>query len=222
MASLYKYLPPKYVDAFVGRGELLFRSLSYFRNYEELHVRGDRFEGRRVFNPTAGLELTKVETDEKLLLPWAFEASVRDRDIYVFCLSQTFSLELAQEFGADACVEIKDPIALIARIRSSLRLRMWVKHSRLLHGPVDYYSPEEPPVAEWAVPERMVMRKTTDYVRQAEYRLAFARGDAFQINNVDTQITAKPGATQLMLEGHPQHILRLGSLGKLCNIHRFE
>lgn len=40
--SLFKYFPSHHLNAFVERGELLFRSLSYFRNYEELKVRGDR------------------------------------------------------------------------------------------------------------------------------------------------------------------------------------
>jgi hypothetical protein len=222
LASLYKYIPSKYLDAFVQRGELLFRSLSYFRNYEELQVRGDRFEGKRLFSPASGLEITKTETGEKFLLPWSFEATVQDREILVFCLSKTLSPELAREFNADTCVEITQPELLLARIRSSLQLRRWVRRGRLLHGPVDYYSSEEPPQAEWAVPERMVMRKTIEYTRQAEYRLAFARGDALQVNNVNTQITSTPGAIQPTLEGHPEHVLRLGSVAKLCRVHSCE
>ena len=112
MPPLFKYLPSKYLEAFVNRGELLFRSLSYFRNYEELQVRGDRQEGKRLFNPTQGLEITKAETGEKLLLPWSFEASVKERDIYVFCLSLNRTLELAKEFNTDACIEIQDPVEI--------------------------------------------------------------------------------------------------------------
>ena len=196
MQPLFKYLPSKYVDAFVGRGELLFRSLSYFRNYEELQVRGDRHEGKRLFAPSQGLEVTKTETGEKMLLPWAFEASVKDREIYVFCLSLARSPDLAHEFKTDICVEVREPAALRAKIRGALALRRWVKQGRLLHGIVDYYSPTEAPLAEWAVPERMVMRKTNNYRHQQEYRLAFARGGALKVNNVETQITATPGAVQ--------------------------
>ena len=219
MPPLFKYLPSKYVEAFVGRGELLFRSLSYFRNYEELQVRGDRHEGRRLFSPAHGLEVTKTETGEKLLLPSAFESSVKDREIFVFCLSLERSSELASEFNTDACVEFHDPRTLLSKVRSALALRKWVKHARLLHQQVDYYSPTEPPFAEWAVPERMVMRKTDDYTHQKEYRLAFARGEALKVNNVETQITAAPGSTQPTLEGHPQHVLKVGSLAKICTVH---
>ena len=220
MPSLFKYLPSKYLEAFVKRGELLFRSLSYFRNYEELQVRGDRHEGQRLFAPAKGLEITKTESGEKLLLPWAFEASVRDREIFVFCLSHVSSLELAREFGADVCVEIQDPIVLLSRVRSAVALRRWVKHARLLHGSVEYYSPEAPPLAERAVPERMVMRKTAAYSHQQEYRLAFARGDALRVNNVQTQITATPGAPHPTLEAHPEHVLHVGSISRICTIHR--
>lgn len=219
MSSLFKYLRSEYLEAFVKRGHILFRSLSYFRNYEELQVRGDRYEGQRLFVPAKGLEITKITSGEKFLLPWAFESSVRDRDIFVFCLSHVRSEQLARKFGANVCVEIQDPILLLSRVRSAIALRRWVKHARLLHGSVEYYSPEAPPFAQWAVPERMVMRKTVAYSHQQEYRLAFARGDALQANNVQTQITATPGAPHPTLEGHTEHVLHLGSLAKICTIH---
>ncbi len=219
LASLFKYLPSKHLEAFVGSGKLLFRSLSYFRNYEELLVRGDRYEGKRLFKPGNGLEITKTESGEKLLLPWAFEATVRDRDIFVLCLSRTLSSELAREFGADVCVEITEPTALLSRVRSALLLRRWVRRGRLLHGPVEYYSPEDPPLAEWAIPERMIMRKTIEYSRQDEYRLAFARGAALQVNNVETQITSTPGLTQPTLDGHPEHMVCVGAIERVCKVH---
>ena len=221
MPSIFKYLPSKYIKALVERGDLLFRSLSYFRNYEEMQVRGDRHDGKRLYKPAHGLEITKTETGEKLMLPGTLESSVRDRDIYVFCFSHQRSALLAKEFDADACVEIHDPLALLSKVRSALILRRWVKHARLLHGRVDYYSPMNPPFAEWAVPERMVMRKTIDYSHQEEYRLAFARGDALRVNNVHTQITIGSSQTQPTLAGHPEHFLRLGRLANICTVHRF-
>lgn len=219
LQPLFKYLPAKYLDALVGRGELLFRSLSYFRNYEELEVRGDRHEGRRLFHPDQGLQITKNDTGERVILPGAFEASVKDREIYIFCLSLERSPELASDFGADVCVEFPNPAALFAKVRTALMLRKWVRKGRLLHGPVGYYSPLVSPFAEWAVPERMVMRKTIDYEYQCEYRLAFARGNALDVNNVAAQITATPGAVEPILDGHPQHILKVGSLAKICTVH---
>lgn len=215
---MFKYLPSKYVEAFVERGELLFRSLSYFRNYEELQVRGDPYEGKRLYTPASGLQITNSNTGEKLLLPSTFEASVKERDIYVFCLSQSGTSQLAEEFKADTCIEVHNPVALLTKVRSALALRRWVRNGLLLHGQVEYYSPEEPPLAEWAVPERMVMRKTSEYSHQQEYRLAFARGDALGVYNVTTQIKSRHDAIQPTLEGHPEHILKLGSLSRICRV----
>lgn len=222
MDPLYKYLPSRFLDGFVSSGEVLFRSLSYYNNYEEMQVRGDRNEGKRVFSPSGGLQVTNTTTGKTSQLQGMFESTVRDREIFVFCLSRELSAELATKFTADICVEIMEPGLFLSRIRMALQLRKWVKQGRLLHGLVDYYSPETEPLAEWAVPERMVMRKTTDYVDQAEYRLAFARGDALQLENVVTQIKTAQDFTQPTLDGHPEHKLRLGSLKKLCKVHRFE
>lgn len=206
----------------MNNGEVLFRALSYYSNYEEMQVRGDRNEGKRVFSPSGGLQVTNTTTGETSQLQGTFESTAQDRDIFVFCMSETLSSRLATEFKADVCVEIMEPALLLSRIRTALQLRKWVKQGRLLHGMVDYYSPESEPLAEWAVPERMVMRKTTDYAYQAEYRLAFARGDALRIENVGVQIRsfeyAPPPPTP---EDHPKYTLKLGSLQKLCKIHRF-
>ena len=37
-------MPEKYVATFLKKGEILFRSLSYFQDYEDIN-RGDEFEG---------------------------------------------------------------------------------------------------------------------------------------------------------------------------------
>lgn len=221
MVRLFKYLPSKYLDAFIGNGEVLFRSLSYFRNYEEMQVRGDRHEGKRVFTPTAGLEITKVGTGERFHIQGAFESTVQDRDIFVFCMSKMLSPELAEEFKADVCVELTEPAYLIARVRAALQLRGWGRKSRLLHGPVNYYSPEVQPLAEWAVPERIVMHKTCDYSDQAEYRLAFAHRNVLQLENVATHIRTTPDHSPLTLGEYPEQMLKLGSLKKYCKVHWF-
>lgn len=218
MAPLFKYMPIKYARSFLEHGEVLFRSLSYFRNYEELHTRGDQNEGRRLYHPENGLEITRVASGEKSLVPGAFVSRVKEREIFVFCLSSVFSMDLAREFNATACITLHDPVALIARVRSALALRRWVRRGRLLHDFVTYYSPSDPPIAEWAVPERMIMSKTFEYKYQAEYRLAFARGDALRVNNVDSVISSSPEIGEPILAGHPQHLLRLGNLAKICTV----
>lgn len=89
MPSLYKYLPTKYVDAFVREGAVLFRARSYFRDYEDAQVRGDEFEGTKLYLPSKGLELTLTATQEKMVLPHSFESTANEDDIFVFCLSRS-------------------------------------------------------------------------------------------------------------------------------------
>ena len=43
--KLYKYLPLPYAERMLCRGEILFRSLSYFRDIENDGVRQDDLEG---------------------------------------------------------------------------------------------------------------------------------------------------------------------------------
>jgi hypothetical protein len=92
---VYKYLPEQYVDSFLSKGEVLFRSLSYFRDYEDC-IRGDQYEGTKKFQPVDGLQITKVSTGERLNIPYSFESTVNTDDIFVFCASMVRSMKLAQ------------------------------------------------------------------------------------------------------------------------------
>jgi hypothetical protein len=221
LRSLYKYLPSSHLDAFLSRGEVLFRALSYFRHYEELEVRGDRHEGVRLFSPNEGLEVRKNGSEEATRLPMAFEAKVQEREIFVFCLSTSLSPELAVEFNADVCVELVEPENFIAAVQRTLLSRPSLKSKRLVHGLVSYYEPETPPLAAWAVPEYVALAKLARYQRQAEYRLAFGRRRAFDVNNVKTQITSTPGIAEASLHGHPKAILAVGALRSVSKVHTF-
>jgi hypothetical protein len=53
--SLYKYYSErKWEEEFLD-GKLLFRSLAYFRDYEDKNVREDQNEGAALFRPEGGL-----------------------------------------------------------------------------------------------------------------------------------------------------------------------
>ena len=55
--SLYKYFSEqKYAEAFLD-GQMLFRSLAYFRDTEDA-VRGDEYEGTSKFLPDSGLAVS--------------------------------------------------------------------------------------------------------------------------------------------------------------------
>lgn len=218
--SLYKYLPEQFVNTFVNEGAILFRALSYFRDYEDAQVRGDDFEGTRIHRPTSGLEITMTKTGERIVLPHSFEAAANEDDIFVFCLSTSLSPDLAEQFQANTCVEINCPIKLISGVRAALARRPSIKNKMLVHDKIKYYAPEQPPIVDWALPERIAMSKLNSYEWQNEYRLAFSTNGAFDVENTRLRLVTgerrHPKSTY-----HPQSILKIGSLARVCKIHRF-
>ena len=222
MSSIYKYLPAKYVEGFVREGAVLFRSLSYFRDYEDAEVRGDEFEGTRLHRPHRGLEITLVESQQKVVLPHSFESTANEDDVFVFCLSTVLSADLAAKFQADACIEIKHVAAFVAGVRSALLRRPSIKSKALVHGKVEYYSPDQTPTIEWALPERIAMSKLSAYAAQQEYRIAFAVNDAFRFQNARLRLVAPGERRPPRATAHPQRLFKLGSLSKLCKVHRFS
>jgi hypothetical protein len=52
-------------------GKLRFRSLSYFRDYEDEQVRGDKNEGKMVFSPEGGLALNNQTQGYTSTIPWS-------------------------------------------------------------------------------------------------------------------------------------------------------
>ena len=219
--NLYKYLPSKYIDGFVRRGEVLFRALSYFRDYEDAQVRGDEFEGTKLYRPKQGLEVTLTATQERRLLPHAFESTANEDDIFVFCLSTVLSADLAEQFKASACVEIHHPARFISEIRAALNRRPSIKNKMLVHGEVKYYVEDEPPIVDWALPEKIAMSKLSFYSPQQEYRIAFAVNGAFKVQNTRLRLVV-PGERRVPRSAsHPERLMKLGNLSKLCSVHRF-
>ena len=222
MTPLYKYISSKYVDAFVRRGEVLFRALSYFRDYEDEHVRGDEFEGTKVHRPTGGLKVTLTKTQKKITLPHSFEAAANEDDIFVFCLSTVLSRTLANEFKTNTCIGIHRPAKFMSEVRAALARRASIKSKMLVHGKVKYYSKEELPIVDWALPERIAMSKLRNYESQQEYRIAFAVNDAFRIENTRLRLVATGDRRPPRSSVHPDRLLKLGSLAAACRVHRFD
>lgn len=212
----------EYAEAFVRRGEMLFRALSYFRDYEDEGVRGDEFEGTRLHLPVDGLKVTKVATGEVVSLPNTFESTARQEDdIFIYCLSTTHSEFLAEKFKAKICIEIHEPVRLFALIRNALTRRPSIKSKHLEYGPVKYYAPHEPPIVDWALPEKIALAKPSSFSWQGEYRIAFAVNGAFNVGNVQTQLAPLGERRRPRSTNHPQQLFKLGNMSKLCTIHRF-
>jgi len=138
---LYKYFTErKWAEAFLD-GEVYFRSLAYFRDYEDDDVRRDKNEGKAIFRPTNGLEINNLTQGMKSNPPGsAFEALANQEEIFVFCTSRMLNDEMRTGFGANTCVEILKIQPFCTRIRNGLRTR---PGSVLFNRPVDYYDETE-------------------------------------------------------------------------------
>jgi hypothetical protein len=224
-ATLYKYLPRRYADAMIDRGELMFSSLAWFQNYED-DQRGDRFEGTRKYFPVGGLEVTRTERGGTPHPPVSFKASTESLQSrarghnHIFIYSTSLQSGLAFD-GADACVKIFDPVTFVTRLRSALRTHRSAKTETLIHDEVKYYTFEAPPDNVWALPHLLTMRKHNGFLGQSEYRFAFGiRRNVFNLEHVDCFIV-REGETLPILKLEAAHhckIISTGSLADCCRL----
>lgn len=219
MPSLVRYFSEANGLAFVARGEVLFRALSYFRDYEDNGVRADEHEGTLVHKPLGGLQANFVRTGAGVDLPHSMEATAKEDDIFVYCMSTELSPDIGERFNAEMAVEILDPGRFLGRVRNCLALRKRIYTKELVHGHVRYYEWHEPPIVDWALPERIVMRKPKSFEWQKEYRIAAPLGDAFRVQNVSVKLVAPGTPRPPRATAHPEMRLKLGSLSKICRVH---
>lgn len=219
MQPLYRYLGSKHVESFLREGSLLMRSLSYYRDYEDAGVRADPFEGTLAHRPQEGLKVTMVQTGEVRSLPHTLESTAREDDIFVFCVSSELSPEIAGRFGTPVCIEIHKPVQFLHRLRTALSLRSRIRASALVHGDVRYYELHEPPIVDWALPERISLRKPSEFSWQREYRFAVPRGNAFAVENVSVRLVPLGAPRPPRATMHPSMSLKLGDLSKFCKVH---
>jgi hypothetical protein len=214
-------MPAEFAEAYVKRGEVLFRALSYYKDFEDDGVRADEFEGTRVHLPNEGLKATKVDTGEVVSLPHTFESSAHEEDIFVHCLSTKFSEKLAEKFGTKTCIEIFEPSKFLTMIRAALERRPSVKDKSLAFGPIKYYAWHDAPLGDWALPERIALSKMDMLAWQCEYRIAFSVNHAFDFENVSVKLVPPGTRRNHSAIDHPKKFLKLGSLSKLCRVHSF-
>jgi hypothetical protein len=120
---------------------------------------------------------------------------------------------------AAVCVEIHKPVQFLHRLRTALGLRSRLCANALIHGEVRYYELHEPPIVDWALPERIAMRKPSHFLWQREYRFAVPRGDAFAVENVSVKLVPIGAERPPRASAHPSISLKLGDLSRLCRVH---
>ncbi len=224
--SLYKYFSErKWAEAFIN-GEVLFRSLSYFRDYEDNNVREDQNEGTSIFRPEGGLIINNLTQGTTFTLQeHAFESAAKQEEIFIFCVSRSLTDELRERFKAVACVEILNIRAFCNRIETALlpsKAKFPGHPGRKRIGQsVEYYQETEAGNPRWALPDMIATSKLDKYAWQDEFRLVFSLTDALEFENV--AICLKQGNARK--SGNPAehhcYALSVGTLHDICRLHEF-
>ncbi len=221
--TLYNYIPQRYAEAFVERGEVLFRSVLYFLASED--ARRDELEAMHQYAPVRGLDITNhTQRFRKTILGSSMRSSVKHPEqVFVFCASHVLTSELAVRFSADACIEIADAEKLSARLRGVLRWTPHVKMRTFRAGPVTYYSTAEPPGTTWALPDEIIMHKRRQlFAEEQEYRFAFScKANVFDFQNANYVVATGP--PPIVPKGsYPEILVRLVSMADCSRVLRFE
>jgi hypothetical protein len=212
---LYKYLPFQFAEAFVKKGEVLFRTLSYFRRIEH-SARGDEIEGVHVDAPDHDVTL-ETNTGIRIVGPHRFLNSVDQERTYAFCCSQVFDSALFKEFDADSCVVITDPDTFFLRCATAARTPLPLDPPGLLHRAVAYFHPNKEAPLPVKDPRAIPFMKHFSFESQQEYRAVFARRGGFSL----TQRIVKPAfsfADEIAAARSSQRLLRLGSLRGIAEL----
>jgi len=219
--SRFKYFSrPEYAEAFLD-GEMFCQTAAFFRDYEDAKAQqiiGDEYEGTRLYRPATGLEINNLTRNTTHTLNAGMECSTRAHDIYIFCMSCSFTDALMREFNAVACVEIMDPRTFIGRWRDALPdpAKEDDKH---VARKVAYYRAEDVPGNVWALPDLIITTKLQSFQYQGEYRLAYTTTDAFAFENCAYQIVDRKARPLPKPDEHLHQTLLLGNLRDICRLH---
>jgi len=187
--KLYKYLPSRYVPQLLNQGNLLFRNLSYFRQYED-SIRGDMNEGIHIDHPDNPVRLQSLDGKIDISANFAFHNAITQDGIFVFCLSLRLGEDLFVEFQADECIEIFDVPRFLSQIRKALIKKPAINKYGLLARAVDYYQPNQAVNKSIKEPKNIPFFKHAHFSHQDEFRLVCGEKNAFKIRTtiIDVRI----------------------------------
>jgi hypothetical protein len=221
-APLFKYVSEeRFAQSLIERGEVFMQTLANFRGYEDNDVRRDPDDGRLRYQPLEGLPINfEGKEPTEPWKGWRLTSSVKEEDVYVYCLSTEKSAQLAKRFESPFCVEIYNPTSFVGRIRRSVRLRSQLERRQLYFGSVDYRSLEVVPTIDWALPEKIALIKPEAWAWQNEFRIVVGKKDAFDVENVRMTLeTGLPNSAPI--NNHPPLMLSLGDLSRHSRMHKF-
>lgn len=216
---LYKYLPSKYIDNIILKGELLFRNLTYFRQFED-NRRGDPLEGFHRDNPDNDITLSCPRTGRILAKgDFSYLNSTNSDFIYVFCLSKNIISNLYDEFEADACIEITDVPEFMKRAKFAVKKLLSAHPSGLIHNDVIYYHDNAPANFDIKKPQNLAFAKGIHYEHQNEYRMIFGTRKAFNLKQsiiINQNYSFIDEAKKGIAKNKP---VKLGSLADITKVH---
>ncbi len=219
----YKYFSKREHAEAMLNGEILFRSLSYFRSYEDGGRRGDENEGTSIFKPEGGLKGTNVTRGIDFnFKDGALKSAVREDEIFVFCLSRKLNDELREEFDAVAYVEISNIHEFCRKVTKALPSSAkfhWTEegHRRIGHQAI-YRSDAD---TLWAGPGWTAISKPMRYKHQDEFRLVFALTDALEFQNTDMHILLGGAKRDIPAFEPKERHVSTGSLHSICRLGEF-
>ncbi len=216
MVTIYKYLPSRYVDAFVRGGQVLFRNLSYFRKAEDA-ARGDEIEGIHVDDPGHDVSLTNMTSGVTTVGDFRYLHSINHDRVFAFCASLRFDRELFDAFSADACVVIHDADAFFSRCRAAAGRVVPIEVPGLLHGPVHYFEFGKPAPLNVKDPTKLPFVKHEVFKLQHEYRGIFAERGGFAI---EQSIIARAFSfrEEIAAAREMERLLNVGRLDELVEV----
>jgi len=219
---IFKYFTEEdHARAFINKGQMLFRTLAYFRALEFDEERGDPNDGELNFRPDNGLQLTKEDGSVVAMPGWRFVSSGSPSDMFVFCASTELSEKIAKKLGP-FCVEIFDPVFLVAKLRARLRIRSQFDARNVYFKTVDYRDLNAEPKADWALPERMAFIKPKEFEDQQEFRFVIGKKRVFDVQNVEIKLQKGDAILDVNETDSAPFFLNLGQLNDKGRIHRFD
>lgn len=189
-----------------------------------MQVRGDQYEGTTIFRPKDCL-LVHYETQGRtFILPHhKFKSAANQKEIFVFCMSRSFTDDLRKEFKAVACVEVLNVGAFCKRIQEAIsNAKFPAKAGRARIGNrIEYYSETEGCNPRWALPDIIAISKLDSYSWQDEYRLVFSLTDASGFQKVNLRLATDDASETRKPTGHSEHLVQARSLRDICKLHVF-
>jgi len=226
----YKYISEPFANNLLN-GELLFRSLSYFINYERTDPRSDPMDGTKMYRPKEGLVINTVQPARGSFIYYggSMVASIKRPDeIFVMCLSNSLSNNLALKFNVKGCVEILSAHRFEQLATNAIKTSF--PGAVCLGRNVKYYALSEEMGIDWSSPEHVLFRKRSEYYSsEREFRLAFGTKDALAFEPSAANMELKfyhpnhpePESPAPMLGPFSQHIIKIGDIRKICRVHAF-